>query len=640
MKLNAQGDYISGQNPASQKPDTVILSIPDFTFSSKLTSGYFRYKQFPQALSNISFNLKASSTKHDYKNIRLQLEDLKAVFLKNNIEGYFRLHGLTDYPIESHVVTRVDLAEIKQIIPLDSLDISGILDLSLDVNGKYAPEKKLFPRATVNLALHNGSLLTKYYPKPIGDIEVDALITNQTGTLAGTRIKVNHGSFSFLGNPFELTGEFSDPDNVKYDIVSRGTIDISKIYRLFFSKGTDLTGTISTDLHLKGLLSDAMTGRLEKLQNSGKLRLRDFAIHSDYLPKPWVVKTGEFRFDNDNIWFDKFDSRYGASDIVLNGHLSNVVNYFLAKNQTLKGNFDLHSNYLLANELMAGGDQPSVPGDTVNQGVIVIPENLDMVLKADLKKISFRKLDASGLSATLEMKKGLLLLKDMKLELIGCKVGVEASYGSISSKNAFFDFHIKAEDFDIKRAYNEVELFRNLSSSAGKCEGIVSLDYSLKGRLSGGMTPIYPSLEGGGVLSVKKVKVMGLKLFTAMSRNLGKDKIKNPDLSKVDIKSTIKDNVITLEQIKMKMAGFRLRLSGATNFNGSLNLKARLGFPPLGLVGIPMRILGTQENPKFKYGRGSNDENVEETQYSDEIPGDILEKIKSTKEEDDKDEPQ
>ena len=232
-----------------------------------------------------------------------------------------------------------------------------------------------------------------------------------------------------------------------------------------------------------------------------------------------------------------------------------------------------------------------------------------------------------------------MLLKGLSFDLIGCKVNMDATYGSINPYRAFFDFHITANDFDIKRAYNEVELFRNLSTSAGKCEGIVSLDYLLKGKLDAGMNPVYPSLEGGGTLSLKKIKVMGLKLFTSMSKNLEKEKIKNPDLSKVDLKTTIKNNVITLEKTKMKLSGFRFRIAGETNFNGAMNFKARLGLPPLGLVGIPIRILGTQDNPKFKYGRGNGDENIEETTYSDELPKEMLEKIKSAKEEEIKDNP-
>jgi AsmA protein len=648
MKLKAQGEYSSGQNPASKKPNTILLSIPDFTISSTLRDGSFRYRKFPQALTGISFNLKASSANHDYRSVSLQLENLKAGFMKNRIEGYFRLNGLKDLPLESRLSTSLNLAELGQLIPLDSLDLKGMLDINLDVKGKYAPAKKLFPLAQLILKLKDGAILTKYYPRPVEKIQLDATVTNNSGKLADTRIKLDPASFSFEGNPFEIKAELSNPDNIDYTIVSKGSIDIASIYHVFSYKGMDLKGFISTDLNLKGRQSDAMAGRVEKLHNSGKLTLRNIAFTSEYLPKPLVVKSGVFRFENDKIWFEKFESRYGASDITLNGHLSNVLNYCLAKNQTLKGSLNFSSGYLLADEFMAPENTETAPPANIpakdnkqpaSSGVIVIPDNLEIGLKADLKKISFRKLNITDLSAAVEVKKGMLLLKNMQFQLIGCKVGMDATYGSISTNRAFFDFHIKAEDFDIKRAYNEIELFRNLSSSAGKCEGIISLDYTLKGKLDAGMNPVYPSLEGGGVISLKKVKVIGLKLFTAMSKNLDKEKIKEPDLSKVEIRSSIKNNVITIEKTKMKIAGFRFRIGGETNFDGRLNLKARLGLPPLGIVGIPIRVLGTQENPKFKYGRGNSDENVDETEYSDEIPQEMLDKIRSAKEEDLKDEP-
>jgi len=648
MKLKADGEYYSGQNPVSNKPDTIILSIPDFTFTSKLSNGSFRYKKYPQAINDISFNLTAFSTNHDYHSINLQLENLNAVFMKNRITGYFRLKRLNDLPVEGHLSTSMNLAEIAQVIPLDSTVLQGKLELNLDINGKYAPEKKLFPLTEVKLNLKDGSILTKYYPHPVEKIQLVATLTNNNGKIAGTRLKLDPVSFSFQGNPFELKADLSNPDNLNYAIVTKGSIDIASIYKVFSRQGMDLKGFIATDLKLKGRQSDAMAGKIEKLQNSGVLTLRNIEFTSKYLPKPLVLKSGKFRFENDKIWFEKFESRYGASDITLNGNLSNVVNYVLAENQTLKGKFNLSSRYLLLDEFMASvnNNEPATPVNpspgkgSSTSGVIVIPGNLEIGLSADLKKIRFQKLDITDFTARVEIKKGMVLLKDMDFKLIGCNVGMEATYGSINTNKAFFDFHVKAENFDIKRAYNEVELFRNLSTSAGKCEGIVSLDYNLKGKISGGMNPVYPSLEGGGILSLKKVKVMGLKLFTAMSQNLEKEKIKNPDLSKVDIKSTIKNNVITLEKTKLKMSGFRFRVSGETNFNGQLNLKTRLGLPPLGIIGIPIRVLGTQENPKFKYGRGNNDEDVEETEYSDDIPKDLLEKIKSAKEEDLKDEPQ
>ena len=646
MKLRAEGEYYTGQNPASKKPDTIPLSIPDFTLTSSLRNGFYHDKRLPASLNRIFFDLKASAQNHDYRTVNLQLENLKAEFLKNRIEGFFRLKGLQDLPVEAHLATSVNLADLSKVVKLDSIQLQGMLDLNLNVNGKYAVSKKLFPLTTLSLSLKDGLLQTKYYPRPVTKINASATITNQTGKLSGTRVKLNPVSFLFEGNPFEIRADLSNPDNLSYNVVTKGSIDLGKIYHLFSYKGLDLDGFISTDLDLKGLQSDALAGRIEKLHNSGKFELRNIALRSEYLPKPLIVKSGIFRFENDKIWFEKFDSRLGSSDITMDGHVSNVVNYFLSEKQVLKGSFNFHSNNLVVDDMVMPADpaQVQVKSDATMasaapSGVVCVPDNVEFAFKADIKKIRYEKLDINDFNAAVEIKKGMLLLKSMNFELIGCKVNMDATYGSISTNRAFFDFHIKAQDFDIKRAYNEVELFRNLSTSAGKCEGIVSLEYSLKGKLDGGMNPIYPSLEGGGVLTLKKIKVLGLQLFTAMSKNLQRDKIKDPDLSKVEIKTSIKNNVITLERTKMKISGFRFRIEGETNFTGSMNFKSRLGLPPLGIVGIPIRILGTQENPKFKYGRGVNDKDVEETEYTDEVPKEFLNKIKSAKEEDLQDEP-
>lgn len=643
MKLNARGEYATGQDPKSKTPDTVVLRIPDFTLTSKLTNGYFKYNQLPEAITGITFDLEASSTRHDYRTTQLRIENLKAGFLDNQLEGYIRVKGLKNFPVEAHLFTRLNLAELKDVVPMDSLELTGMVDLDLDVNGSYHPAGKQFPVTSLNLNVTDGSIRTTFFPHPVEHINLVAAVMNETGTLPGTHVTVNPLSFSFRGNPFTMSADLVNPDNLNYSIRSKGSVDLAGIYRLFSPAGMELEGFVSTDLQLKGTQADALAGRIDKLQNHGELVLKNIAFRSEYLTQPLILQSGVFRFRNDSIRFTKFEARYGESDITMNGYLNNVVNYLLTENQLLKGNFSFRSNYLLLDEFISENDEGSriqEPGSgTVAPGVIVIPANLEIGMKVTASKVRFEGLDLDSVTSSVEIKQGLLLMKSLNFTLIGCRVAMDATYGSLSPDRALFDFHIRAKDFDIKRAYNSVELFRNLTASAGKCEGIVSLDYTLRGKLGGGMVPIYPSLEGGGTLSLEQVKVMGLELFTGMAKNLEKEKIKNPDLSNVEIKSTIKNNVITLERTRMKIAGFRFRVEGETNFNGALNLKTRLGLPPLGIVGIPMRVLGTQENPKFRYGRGTRDESVEETEYTDEISPEMLELIRQAKEEDIPDDP-
>jgi len=97
--------------------------------------------------------------------------------------------------------------------------------------------------------------------------------------------------------------------------------------------------------------------------------------------------------------------------------------------------------------------------------------------------------------------------------------------------------------------------------------------------------------------------VKGLKFFSAMSKETGKQEINDPDLSKINFKTTIKNNVVTLEKTKIKVAGFRLRLQGQTDFNGRIKFNCRVGLPPFGIIGIPVKVTGTGQQPIIKTGK-------------------------------------
>lgn len=635
LKLHAEGDLVAGNDPGGTFQQATFLSIPDYQLTARLENGYFRYRDLPYALEGISFDFASSASGHDIKTASFSLENLRASFLENTISGFIRIKDMDKFPVEAGISARIDLGELTEAIPFDSLSLKGLLELNLQVEGTYDPSEKRFPETTITLDLSEGEIATKYSPLPIRNISVNALITNKTGDISGTGIRLDPLSFTFGGNPFIFRGEFSDPLNLTYSIESNGSVDLAGIYHLFSEEGMELSGYLSADVRLKGNKQDAVSGNLSRLQNSGTLVLREIALKSEYLPLPLILNSGIFRFQDDRVWFDEFDCRYGSSDITMNGHLSNVVQYLLTDDQPLKGNFTLRSGLLVVDEFMAPTEPVSsgLEADSLPEGVIVIPENLEIGFNTGIKKIRFRDLDITGFSGSAGTVNGLLALKSVNFTVAGCRVGMDAVYGSTATDRAYFDFHLTARDFNVRKMYNEVDLFRNLCPSAGKCEGIMSLDYTLKGRLGAGMYPIYHSLEGGGTLTLEEVKVKGLKLLNAMGRNLEKEEIKNPGLTRVELNTTIKNNVITLERTRMKMAGFRFRVEGETSFSGQINLKTRLGLPPLGIVGIPIRILGTSDNPRFRYGRGTSDEDIEVTEYTEELSPEMLSLIREAKEE-------
>lgn len=616
-----------------KQADTVISSIPAFSFQSSLHNGYFKFASLPKAVDNINFDIAASCPDSNYAHAMLAVKNINANVLSNYIKGYFQVSNGSSPLVDANLEGILHMDDIKQFYPLDSLSMAGDLHINIVTKGSYVPVKRLFPVTTATLTMSNGVVQTKYYPSPLEKINIDATITNTTGTFKSLNVNIKPISFEFEGQPFVFKADLNNFDNLRYDIASNGNLDLGKIYKVFAQQGYDVKGLIKTNLSLRGTQSDAMAGRYNKLYNKGSLVVKDITLTSELFPLPFYITNGVFRFDQDKMWFDQFNARYGKSTIRLDGYLSNVIGYATQKDQVLHGEFNFKSDYILVDELMVYGGNSTANNSTVantatphptattssnSSGVVMVPANLSLTLNANAAKINYNGINLTDFHGQLVIDSNYLQLIKTGFTIIGAPVEMDARYTSINTRKATFDYHINAAEFDIKRAYNEIKLFHDMATSAGSASGIVGLEYHLSGRLDENMQPVYPSLKGEGVLSVKKIKMKGFRLFNAVSNATGKDNVRDPDLSKIDIKSKINNNIITIEKTKMRVAGFRPRFEGQVSFDGKLNLKGRLGLPPLGILGIPFNVTGTQSNPTVKLKRGSDKNKLEETEDADD----------------------
>jgi AsmA protein len=238
----------------------------------------------------------------------------------------------------------------------------------------------------------------------------------------------------------------------------------------------------------------------------------------------------------------------------------------------------------------------------------MVPPNLNIAFKARAKKINYDGLELDNFSGQMLIDSAKIKLIKTGFGMIGTTVNMDAVYQNINTKTALFDFAIQAENFDVRRAYKEVKLFHDMAPAAASAQGIIGVNYRLKGRLDSAMSPVYPSLEGGGTLSVRNIKFKGFKMLNNASKESGRDVLKDPDMKDIKLNTTIKNNVIALEKVKIKMAGFRLRVEGQSDFDHRLKYKMRLGLPPLGIIGIPMTVSGTTDNPKIKVGKQDSED--------------------------------
>lgn len=311
---------------------------------------------------------------------------------------------------------------------------------------------------------------------------------------------------------------------------------------------------------------------------------------------------------------------YLQNAIHVTGSFTNIINFIVKDNAALQGNINVSSNQINLSNFIA--EQVSTSSNTNNDvanTVIQVPQNLQLTTNVVVNTLKYNGIHLQNFNAKAAINKGQLSVSNASFNFLNEPVAMQLFYKPLSAKKASFGYTVNTGKLDIENAYKQITLLQTVATSLAKVKGTVQLNYTLSGLLNNEMQPILPTVKGKGALTLSNVKVYGFKLFNAISKATNKTDIANPDLSKRDIiiKSTIQNNIINIERLKLRVAGFRPRFEGQISLDGKLHLKARLGLPPFGIIGIPLSVTGTQDKPIVKLKRNKNKE-LEETKPDEE----------------------
>lgn len=631
LDLNVKGTYSRGQNPNNWRKETVITSIPTFNLVSTLSNGYLKFDSLPTPIKNIQLSVRSSAPDNNYRHINIDIENINFTVLGNFFKGHIKVKNPETPEVDADISGKFRLKDWVQSFPVEDFSMDGVLTLDIKTKGVYDEEAKTFPLTGAKVSLEDGMIQTKFYPEPLKNIDLKAEIQNPDGSYNNTSIKIQPLRFDFDGEPFMVTADLQNLDNLKYDIRSTGALNLGNLYRVFGVSGYEASGRLKVDVALKGKESDALAGRYHLLNNSGNIEMENIRLGVKVYPKPFLIQSGNFSFSRDKMRLKDVKASYSSSDLTLNGYFQNVIAYAVSAHGVLKGNVHLTSDYMNLNDFTAyesAEDNWETAGtDSSGSGVIMVPEDLDVLFAADVKKAEFDSVFINNFKGQLLVRKGKVQLKQTDFSLAGAKFSLEGDYEGVNPNRGLFDFKVKADSFSVERAYNEIPIFRELASSASGVKGVIGMDYALAGRLNANMDAVLPSITGKGVINLRDVKLKGFRLMNAVSKSTNFSELEDPPLAGINIKSAIKNNIITIDRVKMRIAGFRPRFEGQISLDGDLKIKGRVGLPPFGLFGIPFNVSGTSENPVVKLKRDKDGKPLQEKEDIDEDEEEVIPEV-------------
>jgi len=336
------------------------------------------------------------------------------------------LDGFVEMPgddIKMDVTFNAKKTEFKNILSLvpavfmsDFNDIKTSGKLALAGFAKGVLSDTQYPSFVIELVVEEGMFKYPDLPVAVNNVNVDLRIACEDNDLDHTVVDLKKFHMELDKEPFDFTmllkTPISDPD---IDATMKGKIDLAQMTKAVPLEGISaLSGVFTANAEAKGKMSAIERGYYDKVHAAGEIQFANLIYASDDLPEQVDLKLMKLTFNPRNVTLNAFDMKMGKNDFQANGALDNLLGYML-NDESLTGELNLNSSYMDLNTMMAEGEvseneavEAEITTETSSDEMFEIPENLNLTLTANLRKVIYEKTELENINGLILLKKGML----------------------------------------------------------------------------------------------------------------------------------------------------------------------------------------------------------------------------------------
>ncbi len=604
MKVILKGwnGSISGDFSASETTLKTASTIDEISF---LMSGV-PYLNKATAKADAELNANFDNMKFTFKESDLQLNELKA-----SIDGYVAMTGKDYEDMDFDLKLNAPNTEFKDILSLipamytaDFKDVKTEGTASLDAYLKGLWQGESYPAFDVKILVKDAMFQYPSLPKAVNNINVDLAINSKGGDLDNTIVDISKFTFTLGGNPFSgnlnVSTPMSDP-NIR--AAANGTIDLGMIKEVYpLESGTELNGKLKADMSLAARMSTIEKERYEEISASGHLNLSDMIYKAEDMPEV-LINNASLEFTPRYVNLPALDVKIGKNDISANGRLENFIAYAL-KDQTLKGELNIKSNYLNANDFISEETATGSGETEASTEDIIIPKNIDFALNANLAEIIYGKINITNMVGNMTVKNGVLTLNNVNAKALGGSCKINGTYDTSEPSKPKVNFDLGLSQVSFAETFKSVESIQKFAPVFENLIGTYSMNLKFNTSLGQSILETLASLTGSGAIQTSDVKVGEVGALSALSSALKTDALKSFSAKDLNLPFTIDNGKITSKPFNVNIGnGGMMKLEGSTGLDQSIAYKGTVTLPK-GLSNsiinnVPITIGGTFTSPKI-----------------------------------------
>ena len=556
--------------------------LPGYGVNLVVTNGQFKYPELPQAAKNINLKMQVSNPTGMTNDLKVNVPQFHLDLGPNPVDGNVSIDGLAPMRVDGRVKANVNLAEALKVYPVKDLAMRGQLFVDGTAKGIYS--KTQMPVVNAAIRLSNGFVKSARFPAPIENINFSGTVVNTTGQVNDTQINLPQFRMVLEGEPLEGRLAAHNIDKPVFDTNVRGTVDLTKITKIFPLKGMSVTGRVAGDIAAKGNMADVEAGRYQNVVASGTVRASNVTYKSKDLPQGVKISNGTATFNNNQITLQGVNGMAGNSDFAASGTISNYLGYLFTPGQPLRGNLTVNSRNFNVNEWMVdevsakstatGGAAPAKA-----KGVLQIPKFFDLVLNSHVDNVTYDNLKLTNAQGTVMVRDQTATLKNMTFNTLGASFGTTGSYSSRDLAHPKFNFGLNIKNLNFQNAFAAFNSIKTLVPLASQVEGIFGTSFNVSGEMGPDMFPNLATLTGKGVFDVVRAALNQSEVMAKIASLTTLPELKTILVVNKEIQANIVNGNFLVQPFDLTIGDVKMTLGGQNSLTGALAYVTAINAP-------------------------------------------------------------
>ena len=586
MKLNIRNLKHNGSGKFNN--DAYRLSTDSQMDTLDVVFDNVHYINNVKAKLNAGILIENDFSKYSIQKANASLNDLELLSdMMIELKGEDIVMDITYHTKENSLKELLSLIPKAYMPDIKGVKTNGKANLQGFVKGIYNDNN--YPAYGLYFNIKNGYIKYPDLPQSVKDINVITKVNFPGGgNLDKTKLDLPKIHFSIAGNIADGRLSIANPMTDPYiDTYFKSRIDLAQIKQaIHLPEVKKLTGLLDADIKLKGRSSAIEKQEFSKFNAEGHFDLSGMEFISDSLAFPVSISTAKVNISPQALEVNHFTSKVGESDFNINGKMTNYITYFLKENQTLKADFNMHSNYINLNEFMID-DSNSPTTEKTQDSLIRIPKNLDIVFKADADKVQYKDMDLNNL-------KGIIVVKDQKATLqtvlakaFGGNIKLDGAYDT-SGEAAKTAMSIKMEQVAFNQTASKVSMLKNYAPAMQKINGNFFTNFDMNVSLDNQMNPDLSTLGATGLFQTNNINVSGIETLINIGKMLKINALNNPKIDKVKAQFEIDKGKMHIKPFQFKLNNIQSGLEGTISVDQKINFILNMD--------VPRKMLGNKAN--------------------------------------------